>query len=148
MATPNYQGQRSIPATGNHSTYVEMQRTHTTSRVTKHSKAEKTKSCGYPSACQVHKASPATKASEVHQQVESLEAPKRAEWGGDYTLVGHCRSHVQQKRGHGPQYKQQHAKTRGPHKGADWVTIQISTQTHPEEIMAPEPRKHTKQLPH
>ena len=43
----------------------------------KHSEAENTKSCGYPSACQVPKASPATKPSEVYHQVESLEAPKR-----------------------------------------------------------------------
>ena len=119
-----------------------------TSPATKHGEAEKTKSCGYPSACQVHNASPATKASEVHHQVESLEAPKRAEQGGDNTPVGHCGPHVQQKWGHGPQHEQQHAKTRGPHEGAGWVTTQISTQTHTGETKAPEPRKRTKQLPH
>ena len=74
-----------------------MQRPHVTSPATKYGEAEKTKSYGYPSAHQVCNASPATKASEVHHQVESLEAAKRAEQGGDNTLVGHCGPHVQQK---------------------------------------------------
>ena len=125
-----------------------MQIPHTTSLATKHGKAEKTKSCGYPSAHKVCNASPATKASKVHHQVESLEALNRAEWGSGNTPVGHHRPCIQQKWGHGPQCKQQYNKTRGPHEGADWVTTQTSTQTHTGEMKAPEPRKSTKQLPH
>ena len=95
---------------------------HTTSLATKHGKAEKTKSCGYPSARQVHNAAPAIKANKVYHQVESLEAPQMAERGGNNTPVGHCGPCLQQKWGYGPQYKQQYAKTGGPHERADWVT--------------------------
>ena len=60
----------------------------------------------------MHNASLATKANEVNHQAESLKAPKRAEQGGANTRVRHCGLHVQQKWDHGPQCKQQHAKTR------------------------------------
>ena len=39
-------------------------------------------------------------------------------------------------------------KLAGTCEGARWVTTQMSTQTHAGEKKAPEPRKHTKQLPH
>ena len=71
----------------------------------------------------MHNASLTTKASEVHHQAESLEAPKRAERGGDNTPVGHCGPHIQQKWGHRPQCEQQHAKARGPHEGVGRVTV-------------------------
>ena len=41
-----------------------------------------------------------------------------------------------------------YAKTRGLNEGIDLVTSGMSTQTHAGEKKAPEPRKHTKQLPH
>ena len=82
-----------------------IQRPHMTSLATKHSEAEKIKSCGYPSACQVCNASHATKASKADHQVESLEAPKRDELGGDNTPVGHCGPCIRQKYGHRPQHE-------------------------------------------
>ena len=100
-----------------------MQRLHATSPATKHSKAEKTKSCGYLSVHQVYNASLTTKTSKVHHQVESPEAPKRAEQGGDNTPVGHRGPCIQQKRGHEPQHKQQHTKTRGLNEGIGLVTM-------------------------
>ena len=119
-----------------------------TSLATKYGKAEKITSCRYPSAHQVSNASPAQKASKVQHQVESLESPNRAEWGGDNTPVGLCGPHVQQKWGHGPQCKQQHTKTRGPHERANRVISQMSIQIHTGETKALEPRKRTKQLSH
>ena len=125
-----------------------MQRPHATSPATKHGEAEKMKSCRYLSIHQVRNASFATIANEVHHQAESLEAPKRAEQGGDNTPVGHCGPCVQQKQGHGPQRKQQYVKTHGLNEGTGLVTIGMSTQIHTGEIKAPEPRKCTKQLLH
>ena len=125
-----------------------MQRPHTTSPATKHGKAEKTKSCGYLSVRQVCNASLTTKASEVHHQAESLEAPKRAEWGGNNTPVGHLGPYIQQRQGHWPQHEQKYTKTRGPHEGADRVTTQMSIQTHAGESKDLEPRQCTKKLPY
>ena len=140
--------QRSSPsATGKPSTYEKMQKPHVTSLATKHSEVEKTKFCGYLSICQVHNASLATKANEVHHQPESLEAPKRAKQGGNNTSSGHCGPHIQQKWDHGPQHEQQHAKTHGLDEETGLVTSRMSTQIHTREKKAPEPRKHTKQLP-
>ena len=125
-----------------------MQRPHAKSLATKHSEAERTKSCGYLSICQVCNASLATKASKVNHQVEWQEALKRAEQGGDNTPVGHHGPHVQQKRGHGPQHEQQYTKTCTINGGTGLVTSGRTIQTHAGEKKAPEPRKCTKQLPH
>ena len=103
LATTNQQGQRSSSsATSKPSTHAQIQRPHAISLATKHGEADKTKSFGNLSARQVCNASLAIKASKVHHQVESLEAPKRAEQGGNNTPVGYCGSRVQQKRGHRP----------------------------------------------
>ena len=144
LATTKQQGLRSSPSgSGKPRTHAQMQRPYATSPATKHGETEKTKSCGYPSVCQVCNASLITKAS-CPPQVESLEAPKGAEWGGDNAPVGHHGPCVQQKRGCGPQHEQKHAKTRGQHEGTGPVTIRMPTQTHTLEKKAPEPRKHTK----
>ena len=96
----------------------------------------------------MHNASLATKANEVHHQAESLEAPKRAEQGGDNILVGHCGPCIQQKRDYRPQHKQQHAKTRGLDEETGLATSGMSTQPHTGEKKAPKSRKRTKQLPY
>ena len=99
-----------------------MQRPYATSLDTKHGEAKKTKSCRYLSVCQVYNASLATKVSKVHHQVESLEALKRAEKGGDNTPVGHHGPRIQQKWGHRLQCEQQHAKTRVLYEAVGRVT--------------------------